>query len=419
MLSSTLRAALRSPLLPCWLIPALLPWGRSAEIGTLLCAAGAVWLWRRRPAQAEPAARLWLGLCGAYLLAAVLSVPLSLHPGRTALVCLGLLRYLPLGLYIGWVLATVGRLHALYTATALLVLVWCLDAWLQMACGWSLGGAAEADRITGIFGAGNLKLGPVLAALAPFVLWLGQRVWGWRGMLAGWLLVAGPVVLSGARSAWIVLALVGLLFCWRAVRSWRHMASVLILAGGLAAVFAAVGWQVSPRFHARAERSLQLLDGSRQGLDTALTGRVEIWSTAARMVAAHPWTGVGVREFRHAYPAYAAADDRFVGIERCGPGQGACHPHQWMLEVLTETGLLGALCWLAAVALAWRCWRQRPPPRRGLAFPATVAVVAVWFPGNTHLAFYSAWWGLLSAWLLAVWCASLYVTGPGDDDGDV
>ena len=33
------------------------------------------------------------------------------------------------------------------------------------------------------------------------------------------------------------------------------------------------------------------------------------------------------------------------------------------------------------------------------------------FPLNTHLAFYSAWWGLLFAWLLGLWCAGLFVAG--------
>ena len=35
------------------------------------------------------------------------------------------------------------------------------------------------------------------------------------------------------------------------------------------------------------------------------------------------------------------------------------------------------------------------------------------FPVNTHLAFYSSWWGLLFWWLLAVWCAALYADQPG------
>jgi len=39
------------------------------------------------------------------------------------------------------------------------------------------------------------------------------------------------------------------------------------------------------------------------------------------------------------------------------------------------------------------------------------------FPVNTHLAFYSAWWGLVFAWLLGLWCASLSVL-PVENDGE-
>lgn len=412
-----LRSVLCSPLWPWWLLVLLLPWGRSAELATLLCTLGYLWLCWRRPQRPGPGAWLWLGLAGSYLLAALLSVPGSLDPARSGREALGLLRFLPLGLYACRVIDGPGRLQEVYRVTAWLVLAWCLDAWVQMATGWSLGGPAEADRITGIFGAGNLKLGPVLAVLSPFLLWYGQQRWGWRGLLAGWLLLAGPVVLSGARSAWIGLGLAGMWFAWRAVGSWARMLRLLAVTAVAAMILAVIGWQLSPRFHARAERSLQMLDGSRQGVDTALTGRLEIWGTAWRMIEAHPLDGVGLREFRYAYPAYAAPGDRFLGVERCGPGQGACHPHQWILEVLSETGLAGALCWLSAILLAWRGWRRAPQAVRRQAFPATMAVVVAWFPFNTHLAFYSAWWGLLAAWLLALWCASLHITLPEADHG--
>jgi hypothetical protein len=39
------------------------------------------------------------------------------------------------------------------------------------------------------------------------------------------------------------------------------------------------------------------------------------------------------------------------------------------------------------------------------------------FPINTHLAFYSAWWGLLFAWLLGLWCAALYAAKRALSDG--
>jgi hypothetical protein len=45
---------------------------------------------------------------------------------------------------------------------------------------------------------------------------------------------------------------------------------------------------------------------------------------------------------------------------------------------------------------------------RARAFPASLALGVMLFPLNSHLAFYSAWWGLLFAWLLGLWCAALY-----------
>ena len=59
---------------------------------------------------------------------------------------------------------------------------------------------------------------------------------------------------------------------------------------------------------------------------------------------------MGVRGFRYAYPNYAPANDHFVvSAEACGVGQGACHAHQLVLEVLTETGVIGLLLWLGGV----------------------------------------------------------------------
>jgi O-antigen ligase len=157
------------------------------------------------------------------------------------------------------------------------------------------------------------------------------------------------------------------------------------------------------------------LHGTDQSIDTALSGRLDIWHASVEMIAAHPVNGVGVRGFRYAYPHYAPADDHFLTAESCGVGEGACHPHQLVLEILTETGVLGLSLWLAAVVLAWRMWRRVGAAARTRAFPVTLALGVMLFPLNTHLAFYSAWWGLLFAWLLGLWCAALYVV-EGDDE---
>ncbi|MDI3263243.1 MAG: O-antigen ligase family protein [Fulvimonas sp.] len=413
-----IRSVLRAfppALWPFWLVIALLPFGRLAELGTALCVGGCVFaLSRDRHAlAAAPGARLFAWLLGAYVGAALLSAFAAVAPARSWSTVAGLLRYLPLGLYACLVLRGPDRPALLYRAVALVVACWVLDAWVQIASGYSLGGPAEAERISGIFGAGNLKLGPSLAVLAPFALWTARQWGGRAALLVAWLLLLGPILLAGVRSAWVIYALVTLAFAWREAGSPRRFLGLVLAAAALCALAGALAWQGSPRFHARMERTLAVLQGDAGGVDQALTGRLDIWRAGLRMVALHPLTGVGVRGFRYAYPEVAPAGDHFLVAESCGVGEGACHAHQLVLEVLSETGVLGLALWCAGVALACRAFRRADAASRERAFPATVALGAMLFPLNSHLAFYSAWWGLLFAWLLALWCAVL-VQGADD-----
>ncbi|MGN6329058.1 MAG: O-antigen ligase family protein [Rhodanobacter sp.] len=414
---TTLGAALRSPLLPFWLVIALLPFGRSAEAGTLLCLLGVAFLFARQhhALRGHAGARLVLWLLGAYATAALLSAFDSAAPGKSWGTVAGLLRYVPLALYACFALRRDSKLQSLFAAVALVLALWVLDAWVQALTGWSLGGHAEAERVSGIFGADNLKLGPTLAVLSPFALWAARQRWGLPGLLAAFVLVLGPVLLAGSRAAWLSYALVALGFAWHEARSLRRFALFCVAGAGLLALAGALAWKTSPRFQARMDRTLLALHGTDGSVDAALSGRLDIWDTSARMIAHHPVNGVGVRAFRYAYPHYAPPDDHFLVAEPCGAGLGACHAHQIVLEILTETGALGLLLWLAAVALAWRVWRRVGAAARSRAFPVSLALGVMLFPLNTSLAFYSAWWGLLFAWLLGLWCAALYVVA--DIDG--
>jgi O-antigen ligase len=408
---TSLKSVLRSPLLPFALVVVLLPFGRSAELGTFLCLLGVILLLVREPQALlqHPGARLLRWLLAAYLGAALLSAPDSIVPGKSWGTVAGLLRFVPLGVYACFAIRRERKLQALYVAVALVLGLWTLDAWVQALTGWSLGGHAEAERISGIFGADNLKLGPTLAVLSPFALWAARWRFGHRGWLLALVLMLGPILLAGSRAAWLMYGLVALGFAWHALGSVRRFA--LFCAGGavLLALGLGVAWNASERFQVRAERTLLALPGSGQALDTALSGRLDIWRAAEGMIAAHPVNGVGVRGFRYAYPRYAPAADHFLVAESCGAGEGACHAHQLVLEILSETGGCGLLLWLAGVVVAWRAWRAVGVAARARAFPATLALGVMLFPLNTHLAFYSAWWGLLFAWLLGLWCAALFV----------
>lgn len=225
---TSLRATLRSPLLPFGLVIGLLPFGRSAELGTLLCLLGALWLLSREPRALNQygGARLLLWLLAAYVGAALISAPDSVVPGKSWATTAGLLRYVPLGLYACLVIRRVRSLHALYVAVAVMLALWTLDAWMQVFTGWSLGGPAQAERISGIFGADNLKLGPTLAVLSPFALWAARWRFGHPGWLLALLVMLGPILLVGSRAAWLMYGLVALGFAWYAVGSVRHFVQV-------------------------------------------------------------------------------------------------------------------------------------------------------------------------------------------------
>ncbi len=299
------------------------------------------------------------------------------------------LRYLPFLWLIALSVSNEKGRQLIFSGLAIISLFWALDGMMQVLTGFSLGGAMTEDRLSGIFGSDNLKLGLVLAALSPFTLdWAYKRggVWAWCGVA---LLVGTVVLWAGARAGWVMFGLVILISGWQVLGRKRLLlfffASTLVL---LLSYFA------SPELRARFERTETALAGETGGVDHALSGRISIWKTALKITADHPVNGVGVRNFRDVYKQYADKDDPFISADQ----QGAYHAHHWLLEVLSETGVIGLLCWMTGFFAMWRAWQWSPPKARQLAFVPMLACVVVAFPLNTHLAFYATFWG--GCWLL-------------------
>jgi O-antigen ligase len=310
------------------------------------------------------------------------------------------LRYLPFLWLVGIAVATARGRRIVFIGLGVIVSLWALDGAVQAATGWSLGGPNTSDRLSGIFGAGNLKLGLVLATLSPFALDAAARRFHASGWLAMAMLLGTVILLAGSRASWLVFALVLLGSGWHRL-GWKRLAVSLV--GGLA-IAAALAMAFSPQFGSRIERSLAVLSGDRAGLDEALSGRMSIWHAAAGMIKDHPLNGVGVRGFRDAYPQYAAADDFWLAHGQ----QGALHAHQIVLEVLAETGAIGLLLWLMGAALAWRAWRWALPAARRRAVVPGLALAVTAFPLNTSLAFYSTFCGGAFLLLLALFAGALF-----------
>ncbi|MEP6485270.1 MAG: O-antigen ligase family protein [Rudaea sp.] len=394
------------PALVVLAVLALLPLGRGAELPLMIGSVGGLFfVWRQRNnIRIERGAILVCVLFACYWLAALISAPASVAPEKTWSTVGILIRFLPFALFAAFGLRDPALWPRIVAGCAAITVLWLLDAWVQIFTGYSLAGAMSSERLSGIFGAGNLKLGPVLAVLSPFVFVAARDRFGWRGLALAFAFQLMPILLAGSRAAWLMFALVVLVFVWREARSTKHFAAFAATAIVMAGAATAVAWQASPAFDARVQRSLLVLDGSQHAVDEAAAGRLRIWGTALRMIQAHPLNGVGVRGFRYAYPQFAEHGDAFIDL---AGDEGASHAHQIVLEILSETGIAGFVLWLIGAFAAVRAWWRADASARVRAFAPGLALAVMCFPLNTHLAFYSAWWGLLFWWLLALYCAAL------------
>jgi len=238
----------------------------------------------------------------------------------------------------------------------------------------------------------------VLASLSPFALYAAGRRFGAPGWMIAAAAVGMVVVLAGSRASWITYALVLVLSGWRLL-GWKRLLGMLAFG----AIALAVLGLASPQVRERLQRTTHALSASGEGVDTALSGRTRIWGAALCMAREHPVNGVGARNFREAFPA---CDPSPAEIAAWGEGP-ALHAHQIVLEILSETGAFGLLLWLAGAALGWRAWRYADAAARERARPAMLALVVTLFPLNTHLAFYSTFWGGLTLLLAALYAGSL------------
>lgn len=328
------------------------------------------------------------------------------------------LRYLPFLWLAAAAVATARGRRITFGGLAVIVGLWTLDALVEAGIGASplfQGLDAikqaisekpmcppeeilEAHRLSGFLGPCNLKLAQVLASLSPFLLYAMGR----RGGALGWVLAAAAVglvvLLTGSRASWVTFGLVLVFSGWR-VLGWKRLGG--LLAGG--AMVLAILSVTSPQVRERIGRTASALSADERGVDAALSGRGRIWGAAMCMVAGHPVNGVGARGFRE---AFAGCDPRPGEPPAWGEGP-ALHAHQILLEVLSETGVFGLLLWLAGAAMAWRAWRFADDASRENARPAMLALGVTVFPLNTHLAFYSTFWGGLTLLLAALYAGSL------------
>lgn len=395
------------PVLLVFTTLALLPISRLVELPLVIMAVlGGRRLWREgRSVLADPRAQLLTLVFLAYWLPVLVSALDAVHPSKSWLVTLALPRYWLAGLYALAALRDAGSHDLLWRLSAWLVAFWTFDALFQLVVGYNLLGYPYPDmRLNGIFGMHNFKLGPVLALFSPLLIEHARRHWPrWLAAVAVLALIT-VVMLTVTRIGWIMLGVVfaSYGFIYARQRPRRAAAGMLVLIVAASGV-GLTAYQFAPQFRDTVDRSLRLFEGTRPAVNRALSLRIPVWEASWGMASDHWINGVGVRGFRYAYDEYAVRGDPFVGD---GDGVGATYAHQLLLEIPSETGLIGLAGFAMIVVFMLRAWLRAPPERRRLMLPYGLALLAAVFPLNSHYAIYSTFWSITLWWLVMGYCAA-------------
>lgn len=312
------RAKLFSVFLGCLLLFAVVAkgaydlWALTAVAVVSLVLAGAA-LW------AFPCFRYvnpWLFLC--LLAAFAVSFFQAVNPGESLMTLTGWVSCM----LVFWVGLNVFRYKS---SLSLLLSFVVLILWIELSVNLYEGITRGAFQTPGTLIDSNIQAAFLLPWIPPLIEQT-DRTWP-KGGAVRWFwgagLVAGLLNLIFVQSVWALVCLTaGLVIFVRyrrfAVFSEIHPVLIRILGaafiGGVIFVLVrkiAYEWFIAiPGGHA--------------------TSRLEWWASAVKMWQHHPWFGVGLGNYPSAYLAH-----------KIGGGQHTLHAHNFLLQLLGETGLIG------------------------------------------------------------------------------
>jgi O-antigen ligase len=321
------------------------------------------------------------------------------------------LRYLAAALALSVLLNAPSARERVLRWTAYLLLFWAVDAFVQLYLGHDLFGIAmNPDRLNALFIKRYQFFGPTLAMLSPLVLEHARRQWRPWAWAFSFALILGAVMIAGMRAGWLTMALV--LATYMALmlkRENRELRRTIVTIPALAVIVLAVSYFSSPLFNQRINTAHDFVTGSDLSIDASSMERIPIFENALKMYRDHPVNGIGVRAFSSAYMVYAEPDD--ILVRKFGGVSGAKHAHNILLEVMADTGTIGLLGMLAALAFLVYYRRKTTPVERQDAFPFALALALILFPFNSHFAIYGTYTSSLIWFLFGLWGASLRIEG--------
>ena len=343
------------------------------------------------------------------------SLPDAVNPSKSAHTTAGMCVYFLAGIYVIGAYTRLRDLDRVMMGVAAICVFWCLDALWQLFTGTDWFGTPHrgGERLSGPFTIDG-RLGIVLACFAPFFFTIIHRarwLWPWSPMLFASFMTV--VALSGSRASWTALAIgiVGyFLFVVRRSDCSRRTvmrASGVSVATMLVVVFAAYAW---PEVAARTKQTViartaplaNLWGDDRERIEIAVSYRLSIWETGINVFSAHWLNGVGPRGFRFVYAEHNPEHDYFIEADIFGNMKYPANtPHLQLLEIATDTGVLGLLGYVILMTVFSVKLRRLKPCSFMRVYPYALTFIIVLFPINGYLHFYRVfsagllWWAVI------------------------
>jgi len=207
----------------------------------------------------------------------------------------------------------------------------------------------------------------------------------------GLMLIVMALGMTGSRGGWLValVATGGAAWCSTNRHDWGRVGvrlGLILLSGLLLVGFL---WSTQPL---AIENPLERFFSVTMGLKTSAENRWSYWQGAVQLIIQHPWLGTGPGTFANSYQSVQT------------DGAYARYAHNLYLQMASETGVMGAVTFLAfAGSLAWTAFRLHSPFARAAALAAGALLLHGLIDFSWEVAADQWLWCLLAGMIIACW----------------
>ena len=242
----------------------------------------------------------------------------------------------------------------------------------------------------------SLKSFSALAVfMIPALLWFGFRLGG------GWIILSVGSALGFLALVWLtynratIAGLLAMIVVVAGLVAWTsrsRLIQIILPLGALAVLIGVLVWlnvtRQRPGFDGDWYLPLWLVDYQRQS----------IWRFAAEIVQQNFWFGMGINTINFAPGAEAVIPNTIHKLTMI-----PSHPHNWVLEVMAETGAFGLLSLFGAIAVSiFHFIRKFLLNGDNVYLIATCMSVGYWVSGLFNFSFWSAWWQMSFVLIIAL-----------------